>query len=353
MQIRLSTLLLAMPLVGTSLALAGGWGIVLAGYSFLLVYFVRGAVARKPSGFSNLAAFFLVSLTMSCMVSETLSTASRGPSPGSRCVNNLHELALALVSYRKAHGSFPPPYLTDSNGKPMHSWRVLVLPDLERADLGRAYRLDEPWDGPNNRQLSIPLSVFRCPSSEKDPKSTETNYVMVTGPGTAAEALAKGSPKPGASVNRIVLVEVADSGIDWMEPKDLTLEEALAGINCPNVRGISARHGRGRGANVAFSTGTVRRLPATLPRESLEAFLTQDLTDAEIDRLIEAAPPDPAPAVLSPAQTLTLRIIAWFVSLGILLAHGVVVDVRDRRRKKASESADNRVEAGSPGEPPA
>ena len=35
----------------------------------------------------------------------------------------------------------------------MHSWRVLLLPYLDRSDLYKAYDFTEPWDGPNNRKL--------------------------------------------------------------------------------------------------------------------------------------------------------------------------------------------------------
>ena len=40
--------------------------------------------------------------------------------------------------------SWPPAYLADRDGKPMHSWRVLILPFLEQQELYRAYHFDEP-----------------------------------------------------------------------------------------------------------------------------------------------------------------------------------------------------------------
>jgi hypothetical protein len=39
------------------------------------------------------------------------------------------------------------------DGKPLLSWRVHLLPDLAQADLYKQFKLDEPWDGPNNRRL--------------------------------------------------------------------------------------------------------------------------------------------------------------------------------------------------------
>ncbi len=46
------------------------------------------------------------------------------------CTKNLRQLSLALHNYHDRHGHFPPPYVADANGKPMHSWRVLILPHL-------------------------------------------------------------------------------------------------------------------------------------------------------------------------------------------------------------------------------
>ena len=57
------------------------------------------------------------------------------------------------------------PYVADATGRPMHSWRVLILPFLEQQSLYEQYDFREPWDGPNNIQLlgNMP-DVFSCPS---------------------------------------------------------------------------------------------------------------------------------------------------------------------------------------------
>jgi prepilin-type processing-associated H-X9-DG protein len=123
-------------------------------------------------------------------------------------------------------------------------------------------------------------------------------------------------------------VEVSDSGIDWMEPKDLTLDEALAGINPREARGISSRHSRG--AYVAFPDGSVDHLPQTLSDDALEAFLTRDLDETSIREVIADAEDEAADA--STRDDL-FRLIAWLASLLILAVHGVLVDAGDRRRK--------------------
>ena len=42
------------------------------------------------------------------------------------CCNNLKQIALAVHNYAETNRCFPPAYIADKNGKPMHSWRVLI-----------------------------------------------------------------------------------------------------------------------------------------------------------------------------------------------------------------------------------
>ena len=45
-----------------------------------------------------------------------------------QCLNNLHQLVLAMHNYEATWKSLPPAAKCDSNGKPLLSWRVLMLP---------------------------------------------------------------------------------------------------------------------------------------------------------------------------------------------------------------------------------
>ena len=59
---------------------------------------------------------------------------------------------------------FPPAYTTSKDGKPLLSWRVLILPYLEQEALYKEFHLDEPWDSPHNRTLIARMpAVYRCP----------------------------------------------------------------------------------------------------------------------------------------------------------------------------------------------
>src|ERR1700690_1532678 len=87
------------------------------------------------------------------------------PARRTECKNHLKQLALAMHNYHDTYGSFPPAYIPDKNGRPMHSWRVLLLPFLEFGPLYDQYRFDEPWNGPHNRELAkLPIALFHCPT---------------------------------------------------------------------------------------------------------------------------------------------------------------------------------------------
>ena len=51
--------------------------------------------------------------------------------------NRLKQIGLAMHNYLSAHTTFPPPYSADKNGRPLHSWRVLILPYLEEYRLAQ------------------------------------------------------------------------------------------------------------------------------------------------------------------------------------------------------------------------
>ncbi|MBN9523059.1 DUF1559 domain-containing protein [bacterium] len=76
--------------------------------------------------------------------------AARGPSAAE---NNLKQIGLALHNYESAY-QYLPGNSYDKDGKALLSWRVHILPFLEQTALHQRFKLDEPWDGPNNKAVS-------------------------------------------------------------------------------------------------------------------------------------------------------------------------------------------------------
>ncbi len=191
-----------------------------------------------------------------------------------QCTNNLKQIGLAMQNYHDVYRTFPPAYLADEDGKPMHSWRVLILPFLEQKPLYDRYRFDEPWDGPNNRLLAASMpSVFRCPSEQAAPPGV-TSYVGVSGPGAifdGAQPTAISAVNDGTS-NTLMAVEFAGSSIQWLEPRDLDASQLTAVVNTPDGVNISSEHPGG--ANALFADGHVQMLSSSVNSQTLHDLTT-------------------------------------------------------------------------------
>lgn len=157
--------------------------------------------------------------------------------------NKLKSIALAIYNYEHDHGHFPPPFIPDEKGKPMHSWRVLLLPYLEEDNMFKQYRMDEPWNGPNNRKLATKSP--RCYQSIlannlHEGNKGETNFLAVTGSGTFWEFSGKLTVKQlGDRAPKVVTFVINDGmGINWMEPSDLDIETMEYSVPSPRGLGV-------------------------------------------------------------------------------------------------------------------
>ena len=98
---------------------------------------------------------------------------------GGQCINNLKQIGLAMHNYHARHKTFPPAYTVDKDGKPLLSWRVLILPYLEQDALYKEFHLDEPWDSEHNRALIDRMpTTYLCPGgSSKRADRGKTTYL--------------------------------------------------------------------------------------------------------------------------------------------------------------------------------
>src|SRR5712691_1116717 len=60
----------------------------------------------------------------------------------SSCKCFLKHIGLALHNYHDTYGTFPPAFVLGPDGRPWHSWRVLILPYLECKPLYDEYHFD-------------------------------------------------------------------------------------------------------------------------------------------------------------------------------------------------------------------
>lgn len=187
------------------------------------------------------------------------------------CAEKLKRIGAALQKYHEAHGAYPG-NIVDQEGKPLLSWRVALLPFLDKqAGLYEKFRLDEPWDSPRNTSLlrSIP-DVFRCPG-RTDPKPGDTNYRGFDGRGTFFESGRKvglAAVIDGPS-NSLAVVE-AKEGTPWTKPDDLPFDESAP----PSPSLYGAGSARPEGFNALFVDGSVRFLKTTIKPAAFKALIT-------------------------------------------------------------------------------
>jgi hypothetical protein len=142
----------------------------------------------------------------------------------SQSMNNLKQIGLAMHNYHDENKHFPAAASYSPDGKPLLSWRVMLLPMMEYGNLYDQFHFNEPWDSPNNRKLIDKMPPeFRSPKSKlKEPG--RTNYVLPIGPGTVFEGR-EGPPIKSitdGTAHTIMAVEVDDAhAVIWTKPDDL------------------------------------------------------------------------------------------------------------------------------------
>jgi len=200
--------------------------------------------------------------------------AAREAARRMQCTNHMKQIGIALHNYHDEYKSFPPVYTTDENGKPLHSWRVLMLPYFEQGALYENIRLDEPWDSDYNKQFhGRAPSVFRCPSATGD-MSGMASYSVVVGaesyPVDTEDRLSFGNITDGTS-NTIFLVE-RKTPVCWMDPtQEITFEKACEGVNV-SADGLGGNHTGGM--NICLFDGSVSFISNTIDLRTLRAILT-------------------------------------------------------------------------------
>jgi prepilin-type processing-associated H-X9-DG protein len=207
--------------------------------------------------------------------------AAREAARRTMCSNNLREIGMAMQQYHDEYGCLPPPYTVDKDGNKLHSWRVLILPYLGRNDIYDRIDLDEPWDSQHNLPLiSMMPPVYRCPSNPLGPDRSETDYLMITGPGTVGDG-PKGTKKRDihdGPETTLHVAETAGSGVPWMKPDDFDVATMKREITGPGDRmpdgTISSWHPGV--ANVLFCDGHVTSLSTEIDPEILGRMLTKD-----------------------------------------------------------------------------
>jgi hypothetical protein len=288
-QFRLVHPLYVTALIAAALATFGWAGLVAAAAILYFWWFFGSIVPESLRSYrwrrtmEHLAILTMIGICLTVLLVPALPQA-RVSEPRLYCANNLKQIALALHNYHDVHGSFPPAYIADETGKPMHSWRVLILPYLEQGALYEGYRFDEPWDGPNNSKLLVHMpECYACPHHDPWP-GTHTPYFAVIGPHAAwqgAEPRHTSDFTDGLR-SAIHVLEGPAHQVPWMAPEDLTVEEAnrlLTTATAADARHpdeVSFLSTRICGRNAAFADASVHSFGANQNQSMIAPLLAID-----------------------------------------------------------------------------
>ena len=208
-------------------------------------------------------------------------------------VNHLKLMGLALHNFHSAYGNFPPAIVYGPDGKPWHSWRVLILPFVEETPTYNQYDFTQPWDSPKNRALIEKMpAVYRDPINGETTGS-DTHYAALVGEktlfspqgstiqianGSASDSLFKGrriNEITDGTSNTIAIVPVDPARkIPWTKPEDIPVGDDFPGLGRPGGIFTPTRMDGAGVVPVLFVDGSVRSLSNKTDVATIRALAT-------------------------------------------------------------------------------
>ncbi len=196
--------------------------------------------------------------------------AGREAARRAESINNMKQIMLAMLNYQDANKRFPPAFKADKEGKPLLSWRVLILPYLEHEDLYKEFHLDEPWDSEHNKKL-----IAKMPPEYRSPNSLsgegKTNYLTIRAANTVFpgnQGVRMADITDGTAFT-IALVEASDEkAVIWTKPDDFEVDSDNP------LKGLTGLHPSVFLA--AFADGSVHPLSTGIDSEILKGLFSRN-----------------------------------------------------------------------------
>ncbi len=211
--------------------------------------------SAPPRSWLSIALMALAGLAVLLLLGAMLLPNVRSvPEAGRRnsCQLNMKQIALALRNYEAEYGVLPPAYTVDAEGRPLHSWRTLILPYLAEGPLYDSIDLSKAWDDPVNadaRQAYV--DAYLCPSLQGP--DSHTTYLAVVTPDSYLRAA---EPRKLADItdrtaSTLLVIEVdEDHAVEWMAPVDADESLVLS-------LGPGSKFDHAGGSHAAFADGHV------------------------------------------------------------------------------------------------
>ena len=283
----------------------------LAGY---LIYFLVVIVVtmwvisvrlKRQSGRTPIAAIIGVSLLLFFVIGLSLPAvpSAREAARRMQCSNNMKQILLGMHSYSESRKYFPLVVATGPKGDQV-SWRVTLLPYLERDDLYRRYDQGKLWNSVHNEPLQHRTNgpmVYSCPSdpgsipharSSAGAASSQssllyTPYTIPTGDGALSNQFRfRKDQFPERYSRKLAVLEACGQRIVWSEPRDVELSDNTLGVNLDgdqpgHSRGILSSYHAG-GATAGYLDGAVSFISKDTDKEVLRQLMDPEAEYHEI-----------------------------------------------------------------------
>ncbi len=189
-------------------------------------------------------------------------------------------IASGLRTLESTSGEFPRAVTPATTRRPSHSWRMQLAPLIDYNETDYDYR--QAWDSPRNQLLGKRRSRRYCwDDAPQAGQELTTNVLGIVGPGAAFDSeRSEALTLRDDLADLICAIEVRNSGIHWMQPRDLDYRELTS--NVPQLGTFDDSF------HVIFLDGKVWRLRADTPRDRLVLLMTIDGARAnDRDELLE------------------------------------------------------------------
>jgi hypothetical protein len=240
----------------------------------------------------------------------------QGSRGAAQCTENMRQIGIALHHYHDEHGSFPPAYTVCAEGKPLHSWRTLILPHFNSEviepkwkEIYEQIRFDEPWDSEANILFSQSITgahaatdyqrlrynmpvVYGCPMCCSGATEAQTPYKMIVGNNAVGSLTGTSRPQMERPAEETILLIESGAPVQWTSPADFTesdFQTAVFASDSKQVREITLAHRTEPSSTVAkrqFLGGKHQReLHILFADGTVKTFLDGELSLSEIERM--------------------------------------------------------------------
>ncbi len=157
--------------------------------------------------------------------------------------------------------------ITDATGKPILSWRIVLLPYLGYEGLYRQFRLNEPWDSSHNSWL---IQFVPDVYENLDGGVGTSSYLGLWGTNGAfdeSKLLDPSRLKDGRDVTLAVIDVGAGASVPWTKPEDIPCNNNIEFHAFPTSRWIGSIVG-------LTASGEIVRMPSRASRQEKWAAVT-------------------------------------------------------------------------------